>query len=329
VLIKGKKVMRFKWKKNGKIFDPRSFPNIPWLKVYAQAPATLEYTSHVRVFFSCRPEPDASGQYTSNTAWVDLKKSDLSSVERLASKPVLELGSLGEFDEFGIYPASAIRYEKEVFLYYAGWTRCDSVPFNVAIGLAKSLDDGDSFHKIGRGPILAATQNEPFIIGGPKIRRFGNLFYLFYIGGTEWLLDDGFPEPVYRIRVATSTDGEQWQRSGNNLIAPVLGDEEAQASPDVFEWEGQYHMFFCYRHGRNFRNAARGYRIGYACSEDLVTWHRDDTRSGITPSEYGWDSESISYPHVFKSGNSINMLYLGNNVGRDGFGLATLLETTP
>ena len=86
----------------------------------------------------------------------------------------------------------------------------------------------------------------------------------------------------------------------------------------------RYHMFFCYKHGVNFRNSSRGYRIGYAYSDDLVSWHRDDTQAGLKPSKEGWDSESVSYPHVFELDGRIYMLYLGNEIGRHGFGLAEL-----
>ena len=72
------------------------------------------------------------------------------------------------------------------------------------------------------------------------------------------------------------------------------------------------------------RNSERGYRIGYAWSDDLDHWTRDDTKAGIDISTTGWDSESIAYPHVFELDGKVYMLYLGNQVGRNGFGLAQL-----
>lgn len=44
------------------------------------------------------------------------------------------------------------------------------------------------------------------------------------------------------------------------------------------------------------------------------------------PSKAGWDSESVSYPHVFTFENRIYMAYLGNEVGKTGIGLARLKE---
>ena len=83
-------------------------------------------------------------------------------------------------------------------------------------------------------------------------------------------------------------------------------------------------MFFCYRNSLNFRGKEGGYRIGYAYSLDMLHWTRDDSKAGIDISQDGWDSEMIAYPHVFELNDKIYMFYLGNNVGRYGFGLAEL-----
>ena len=32
--------------------------------------------------------------------------------------------------------------------------------------------------------------DEPFVISGPKIRRFGDRWYLWYIAGTKWIADE-------------------------------------------------------------------------------------------------------------------------------------------
>jgi hypothetical protein len=314
----------FTWRKLGKVFDPRSATGRPWLKEFAQAPATLVFDDVVRVYFSCRPPADANGQYVSYSAWVDLDRTDLRRVVRVAEQPIMALGGLGMFDEFGTYPVSVVRDGREIRAYYGGWTRCESVPFDVAIGCARSVDDGVTFERLGEGPILGASLDEPFVLSGPKIRRFGDRWYLWYIAGRKWKIDAGRPEPVYRIRMATSTDGFVWTRSGRDLIDTRLEADEAQASPDVVYANGRYHMFFCYRYSTDYRGKARGYRIGYASSIDLVEWQRDDAKAGIAVSDEGWDAEMVSYPHVFELDGATYMAYLGDQVGRHGFGLAIL-----
>jgi hypothetical protein len=291
---------------------------------FAQAPATLVFDSCVRVYFSCRPQADANGQYVSRGAYVDLDRADLSRVVRWSERPIMDLGGLGSFDEFGTYPTSVIRHDGEIRAYYGGWTRCVSVPFDVAIGYAISRDEGVTFEKQGAGPVLAADLQEPFVISGPKIRRFADRWHLWYIAGTKWIPTEGRAEPVYRIRTATSTDGMRWQRGNRELIPVRLEADECQASPDVTFANGAYHMFFCYRYSLGYRGREKGYRIGYARSIDLVNWVRDDAKAGIDVSDEGWDSEMISYPHVLALDGRTWMFYLGNQVGRHGFGLAEL-----
>lgn len=317
----------FTWKKLGKVFTPQEIEGRSWLKEFAQAPATLVFDDFVRIYFSCRPQADENGQYVSYSAYVDVDRSDLFKVLRVSENPILTLGGLGEFDEFGTYPVSVIRSGNEVRAYYAGWTRCESVPFNVAIGMATSQDGGNTFTKLGTGPILSYSPDEPFVLSGPKIRKFNGIYYLWYIAGRKWKIVDGRAEPVYKIRMASSPDGINWTKMNRDLIPSRIEEDEAQASPDVSYANGMYHMFFCYRYSSHYRGKENGYRIGYASSSDLVSWERDDTKAGIDVSAEGWDSEMISYPHVFELDSKIYLAYLGNHVGKFGFGLAELQGT--
>jgi len=314
----------FQWKKLGRVFVPQDVRDRPWLKEFAQAPATLLFDDFLRIYFSCRPPADAAGQYVSRSAYVDVDRADPFKVLRFADQPILELGGLGEFDEFGTYPVSVVRTGDTVRAYYAGWTRCESVPFDVAIGAAESVDGGRTFRKLGKGPVLSYSLDEPFVLSGPKIRRFNDTWYLFYIAGRKWKMVEGRAEPVYKIRMATSADGLTWTKANRDLIESRVEEDEAQASPDVFFANGKYHMFFCYRYSSHYRGKEFGYRIGYASSTDLVDWVRDDSKAGLDVSADGWDAEMVSYPHVFDLDGRTFMAYLGNQVGRHGFGLAEL-----
>lgn len=317
----------FKWKKLGRIFNPHDIKNVEWMNEFAQAPATLIFDKFVRVYFSCRSIPDSNGQYISRCAYVDLNRKNLFEITGISATPVLDLGELGTFDEFGTYPISVIRNGSDVLAYYGGWTRCESVPFNVAIGYAVSKDDGKTFQKVGTGPILSYSQDEPFIISGPKVRKFNDVWYLWYIAGRKWIIAGGKPEPIYKIRMASSKDGIHWNKLNQDIISDKLGENEAQAGPDVFFYNGRYHMLFCYRYESDFRkNKNKSYRIGYAYSDDIIHWTRDDSQVDITVSKDGWDSEMLAYPHVFELDGRLNLFYLGNQFGRFGFGLAQLEE---
>ena len=306
------------------MYNPLDFPERPdWMYEFGLAPSTLVLEDAVRIYFGCRPKRDSSGMVVTHTAYLDLALDDLKTIKAFSSAPVMSLGETGSFDEFGTYPLSCIQRESDILAYYAGWTRSESVPFNVGIGVARSTDGGTSFSRVGPGPALPFSLDEPFVMSGPKLRFFDGKYYLFYIAGKKWLSIDGRPEISHKIRVASSLDGINWEKQNLDIIPDFWDPEESQASPDVFFSNGVYHMFFCGWIPQSFRKT-RSRKIGYAWSVDLINWHRDDSKAGIHESKDGWDSEMIAYPHVFEVGESTYMLYIGNEVGRYGFGLAVL-----
>jgi len=313
----------FKWNKLGRIFNPKEVENVSWLNEFAQAPATLIFNDFIRVYFSCRPKPDKDGQFVSYSAFIDLDRKNLFNIINIAKEPVLNLGGKGCFDEFGTYPLSVIRQNDEIWGYYGGWTRCESIPFNTAIGFARSRDDGETFSRVGQGPLLSYSLNEPFNMGSTRIRKFDNTFYLFYVSGKKWVLVNDRPEMSLKIRMAISEDGLLWKKCDKYLISETNGKDESQAGPDVFFANDKYHMFFDYWDPHSFR-MTKLRKIGYAYSSDLINWVRDDSKAGIGISDSGWDSEMVGYPHVFEVDGKTYMLYLGNEIGRYGFGIAKL-----
>lgn len=316
------------WKKLGLILDLNEIENLPnWFTGYAQAPNAIVVDGKLRVYFCGRPDPDSNGQFVSRAGFVEYESLNPVKISEISESPVLELGLPGEFDESGTYPFSIAKMSDEegYLAIYGGWTRKQSVPFDVALGMAKSLD-GRTFQKVGRGPILSSSLDEPFVITSPKIRRHGDHWLLAYTAGTEWFIEDGRPEIVYKLRMAISRDGTNWKRMNRNIVSDKIGEREAQACPDIYFLAGMFHMFFCYRHATDFRdNPARSYRIGYASSHDGLNWVRDDTKAGIEVSEQGWDSGMVAYPNIVEFQGKTYMLYLGNHVGRYGFGAAELL----
>ncbi|MBB4284617.1 hypothetical protein [Roseospira goensis] len=311
-----------RWRKLGRVFvpDPRS-----WMHSYAQTPTPLAVGDRIRVFLGCRPRARVEGLPVARVAFVDLDRSKPTRVVDVHDGPVLNLGETGSFDEFGQHPITAMWRGGEVWLYYVGWTRMVSVPFNRAIGLAISTDGGRSFRRYGRGPIMGPTPREPFLHQGPAVRRFEDRWHMWYLGGLRWVSDGGRPEAIYQVMHATSDDGIAWRREGVPILPTVFADE-CQAGQAVIHRGGLYHIWFSYRPGLDFRNAARGYRMGYACSADLATWSRDDAQAGLDVSAAGWDSEMVGYPNILEDGAHTWLFYCGNYFGRDGFGVAEMVE---
>ena len=313
-----------KWTKRGLLFDPGAHALPEGCIGFAQSPQALVFDDFVRIYFSTRSR-DAGG-YVSHIAYADVDKK-LERVLRTAQRPALSAGALGAFDEHGIFPINVVRHDGRIHAFTCGWSRRVAVPVETAIGAATSTDNGDTFTRLGPGPVMAPAPNEPFLVGDPFVLIRDGRWHMWYIFGTRWMESPSDPGParVYKIAHASSADGVDWQRDGRAIVADAIGDDECQALPTVFECDGRWHMYFCYRAATDFRaNRDRGYRLGYAWSSDLREWTRDDRSAGIDVSPSGWDSDMLCYPHVFWCDGTAYMLYNGNAFGRDGFGVAVL-----
>jgi hypothetical protein len=213
-----------------------------------------------------------------------------------------------------------------IYSYYTGWTRMQSVPYTMAIGIAASKNGGKAFEKLGDGPALGPTLGEPYVLSGPVVRVIDDRWHMWYLSGKRWLLDDGKYEPVYQIVHAMSTDGISWQRNGKSII-PTASENECQAGFAPFFRGGKWHAIFSFRRAVGFRReGSDSYRLGYASSTDLQTWCRDDSQVGIGVSKSGWDSQMMCYPQISEINGRTLLFYCGNDFGREGFGIAELIE---
>lgn len=299
-----------RWTKKGRIFGPAG--------VHAQGPTVLLCDTFLRIYFATRPQPDIS-----LPIYLDVDANDPASIVGINEAPLLELGSRGSFDEFGIQPTEVFEHDGEIWLYYTGWDRGTTVAYRLAIGLAKSQDGGKTFKKAYQGPVVDRTRDEPFLTTSPSILREEGIWHMWYGSGIGYheAGSGGKDEPQYIIKYATSMNGIDWQRPNLACIEPKT-DLESNTRPSVVKIGGVYHMWFTYRGVHDYRGGKNSYRIGYASSSDRVRWKRDDDSAGITLSEEGWDSAMITYPYVMRVKDRYLMFYNGNGFGASGFGYA-------
>lgn len=314
-----------KWRKLGQLFKFAETPFKDRFVSHAQSPQAVVFDDFVRIYFTTRIK-DAAETFISIPQYIDYSK-DFKTIINYSKTEIIKRGKLGCFDEHGIFPLSPVKVDDKIYAYTNGWTRRVSVDVDSGIGFAISNDNGKTFERLGDGPIISASISEPFLMGDAFVRKFNDKYYMFYIFGKKWCeaTQEHDPERVYKITYATSEDGINWIKSNKCIVSDVIDENECQALPTVMKIGSRYHMYFCYRNMIGFRQEkGKGYRLGYAYSDDLINWTRDDKLGGISLSDSGWDSEMMCYPNIFEMDGNIYLLYNGNHFGKDGFGLAIL-----
>lgn len=260
----------------------------------------------VRIFFSARDEWNRS---SIGSVWVDLEKPG--EILRCDSRPLVAPGGLGFFDDSGASMGSIVPWQDgSLYLYYVGWNLGVTVPWRNSIGLAVSTDGGRTFEKHDRVPVMDRSSEDPFTMSYP--------FVMSDAAGDGWLMwygshrTPGKGEMDHVLKRATSTDGLHWVREDHPIMEFSAAGEYAMCRPSVLRTPHGWRMWFAFRGER--------YRIGCAESADGRTWTRRD-EWGLKPSGQGWDVEEVTYPHVFKCGGRLWLLYNGDGYGRTGFGL--------
>ena len=271
--------------------------------------AALRVDTHrYRVFFSSR---DALNR--ASIGWVEIDMRSPLSVRTISTEPVLRPGPTGAFDDSGVSLACINVHAGLTHLYYTGWNLGVTVPWRNSIGLAVSRD-GLHFERASPAPVLDRNRHDPFSLSYPFVRHDDSGWRMWYGSNLRWGPDQCDMDHV--IKYATGITAESWQPAGLVCIGIEHSDEYAFSRPCVVREGSLWQMWYSYR--------GAAYRIGYAESQDGITWARRDEHAGITTGPETWDGESVEYPWVFDHEGSRYMLYNGNRYGLTGFGIAIL-----
>ena len=299
-----------------KAINEKDIKHWPWAKSHACVPTTLEFENFYRVYFSPRNQ---SGK--SIPVYVDL---DINTLEVINyGDQIIDLGEIGTFDDGGIMPCSVLRVDDKVYLYYVGWNPSVSVPYRNSIGLCVSNDDGKTFERVYKGPIVDRNITEPFFTASPCVIKDDNIFKMWYVSSTGFMEVDGSYTPLYHIKYAESKDGIIWDRLNVSCIPPKY-EGECTARPTVIIEDSLYKMWYCHRGSLDYRGGKDSYQIGYAESKDGIVWKRLDDNFKMSISDE--NSTMSCYPNVLKRDGGKIMFFNGNDFGKTGIGYCEIIN---
>ncbi len=191
---------------------------------------------------------------------------DGSAWSRWQGNPVLGPGAEGGWDGVSVHDPRVIRDGQRFLMWYSGF---DGRQWRV--GLATS-EDGRQWTKSQNNPVLEPGQPgswDDTSVAYSSVILSDGMYRMWYQGGDS--------RGTWRIGHATSTDGIRWDKSSAN---PVLypgsqgeWDNERVFTPTVVQTRLGYLLLY---------TGGPGTALGYALSEDGVSWRKDPRGPAIT-----------------------------------------------
>ncbi|MCS6961839.1 MAG: hypothetical protein NZT61_04975 [Deltaproteobacteria bacterium] len=307
------------WKKLGCVFNVTGSNRLKLS--HAQLPVVLPLSDDtIRVYFASRDENNVSRPFFFEATIIN----DEFKVTYENDEPLLEIGRKGQFDDSGVMFSSWLKDEDKLLMYYIGWTRKVSVPYQLAIGLAVSEDGGMSWKRYSEGPILNANHVDTFCVSRPVVHQTDQ-FVMLYLSSEGWVQKDQEYEISYTVGLTKSDNPFFW--GGEKKRLEFFPDEYACSPSSILPLGDEYYVFISGRKVFAFRDETdNAYRIYCTKTRDFKTWSQPWVVKGLEPEGSGFDSKMSEYPWCFKLKDNIYCVYNGDGFGKTGIGLAKLVK---
>ena len=215
----------------------------------------------------------------------------------LKDNPVIAPGPPGSFDATGLRGPCVIKDMEGYKMYYYS-----SSGGRLKIGLATSAD-GNTWTKHPGNPVLDVGSPEAWDDEGvwaPMVIYDHNTYRMWF---------QGFGGEFASIGYATSSNGVQWTKYGDNPVLPHGDisdfDYYTAGEPRICIARGRHHLFYT---GTSsvFKN-----EIGYAHSMDGINWMKYGNNPILKVGPMTWDNVNVAAPTVVFRDKKFYMWYSG------------------
>jgi hypothetical protein len=244
--------------------------------------------------------------------YVDVSRDDPTKVIGFSTQPSLDVGEPGTFDAHGVTPMSVNRVDDQLWLHYAGWQRVPEARYLLFSGLAISDDDGATFRRHAKVPVLDRSSHH-FLVRTGFFLRCEQRWQAWVAQSTGLPEIAGKLTPQYALYHLESEDGINWPHTGDlcfELNDVIFGYGRTAV------WRGddhQYHGLF------SVRRRTTGYSIEYSRSPDGRKWEslRKD-QMAFHPDHTQPSQRETMFANVVHVANRRFMFYNGDSFGREG-----------
>ena len=305
------------------IFGNRSFIcdsstfNLKWFAKNIMVPLPFKLNEEVLRLYVTFCDDDNVGR----VGFVDVNIEDPTTILGVSEKPVIDIGPPGSFTDSGIVTSSLLNLDGVTLLYYSGYQRCTNVPYMVFSGVAQSVDGGLSFQNLSNTPILDRIENETMIRSSVSVLPRQKGYRIFYSSESSrgWVSQGEKKLPTYDLKYLDVESPTKFEHKSGNVCLGLESDDEIGISKIAFlKNDESTDMIFA------LRSLSKGYSFGLARAHDGLTFARKGSDIGFGVSAYGWDSQMVTFPSIFRNNGRTFLFYCGNNYGAGGLGFVEI-----
>lgn len=306
-----------KWEKLGLVWNASN--HLKWGDMGTLTPTPyLLGNDVIRVYCGVR---DKKG--VGRIGYFDVLEENPSIVVGFSENPVLDIGLPGAFDDNGMLLGDVIKVGDTVRMYYVGFQLATKAKFLAFGGVAMSEDNGNTFTRFSKSPIIDRDDTGLFIRAIHGIRQIKeDVFKVWFSEGASWEIINNSPYPNYSISTIESPDGLTFSKNAGKAIELQREDEYRLGRSRVFSFDPNDHIL-TFTYGKSTGE----YESGYASSSDLIHWKREDDW-GLKPGGgHSFDSRHLAYPALVRvNDGSVYCFYNGDDMGKGGIGVAKLIN---
>ena len=236
--------------------------------------------------------------------------------ELISTEPMLGPDPNGNIRDGGpSFPWVVPRDNGPWLMYYGAWgSWAPEGELSNRTGLALSYDEGLTW-TVEKETVLPLGQpgsHDAGLTGSVDVLQTGkNEYMMWYTAGERYQWVGQVYRGIVHVGMARSEDGIEWIKYEKPALSPRLEAvqpfEAVVSKPSVLVIDNVYHMWLSI-----FNMEGKGYRLGYAKSENGIHWHRYIDKQVLSLTPGGFDSEYQSYPNVVDMGDQLWMFYTGN-----------------
>lgn len=301
--------MKYYWKTHGLLIKPL---NNNWSKSHCMLPTLINLNNKTtRVFYATR---NTKNQSVISYADIHFDKNDEILRVQQSKYISLDIGELGNFDDNGVLPSSLIKIKKKYLMYYIGWQPRSTTRYSLKGGLAIS-SNCKNFKRVSKSPILFNNEKESIdILTAPFVIKEKRHYKMWYVSGIKWVSKNF---PLYDIKSAISKNGINWVQTKETVLK-LKKSERALARPNIFFENTKLKMFYSYE------KKVGNYKIGYALNKGNNIWKREDKKVKFIDKS-PFEKNMQEYPNILIRKKKTYLFYNGDNYGKDGILLASLV----